>query len=319
MELFHEYYSSQCQFALDLLACSKNRDAFSRKELEDLYAGNISKELFADVLDELILRGLIVKSGGACRMPEGFRPMCAPLPALERAYLKYLCQTTEAPLFLDAETLAQITRDCGDADEGIFLEILRPAPPPAPDIDPRIFRTLLRAITEGRQVSYRYHTQSSSAQKIARGAVPFRLEHSVLDGRWWLLSYSPAEDRPIKSRLENLTHAALEEPHRMTEEALRAIIKRKLAPERAVLRIAPIKNALERTFLTFENALDMDAHMAEDGSVEMSFRWFEFDAKDIIKKLLYLGEAVELTGPAPLRQLMREKLEECLKPRPQGV
>ena len=114
-----------------------------------------------------------------------------------------------------------------------------------PEIDPLVFRALLQAIAEGRMVSCRYHTQGSKEQKTALHSAPFRLEHSVLDGRWWLLSYSTAEDRPIKSRLENLDGVELEGPHQIDEKQFQEITRRKLAPERAVLHIRSPKNALE--------------------------------------------------------------------------
>lgn len=313
MELFHEYYSGQCQLVLDILARAKAESRFTRGELESIYGEDHVPSPFFDTLKELTSSGLLDASkDGAYLLGESLRPMRAPLPALERAYLKYLCHTPEASLFLEPEALERISQNCGDVDEGLFLGILRPPLPPVPEIDPQVFRAILRAIAEGRMISYRYHTQSSGEWKTALHAVPFRLEHSVLDGRWWLLSYSPADGRPIKSRLENLDQVEPEGPHGMDEEALQEITRQKLAPERAVLHILSPKNALERTFLTFDNALDMEAHALEDGSAELSFAWFQFDGRDIVKKLLYLGEAVTLVKPESLREMMREKLEECL-------
>lgn len=312
MELFHEYYSGQCQFALDILARAKAGNRFAKGELERIHEENHVLSWLIDALGELTESGLLKdRKDGIYALGETFRPMRAPVPALERAYLKYLCHTPEASLFLEPETLERISQGCGGADEKLFSEIRRPPLPPVPGIDPQVFRALLQAIAEGRTISYRYRTQGGQEWKTAGHSVPFRLEHSVLDGRWWLLSYSPADDRPIKSRLENLDQVEPESSHGMDQETLQKITRRKLAPERAVLHIQSPKNALERTFLTFENALDMEAHALEDGSAELSFAWFQFDARDIVKKLLYLGEAVTLVKPESLRVMMREKLEEC--------
>ncbi len=37
MELFHEYYSGQCQLVLDILARAKAESRFTRGELESIY------------------------------------------------------------------------------------------------------------------------------------------------------------------------------------------------------------------------------------------------------------------------------------------
>lgn len=313
MELFHEYYSGHCQLVLDILARAKAENRFTRGELEKIHEENHVPSLFYDTLEELTGSGLLDNpKNGAYLLGESLRPMRAPLPALERAYLKYLCHTPEASLFLEPETLEWISQNCSDVDETLFSGILRPPLPPVPEIDPQVFRALLRAIAEGRIVSYQYRTQNSREWKTALHAVPYRLEHSVLDGRWWLLSYSAAEGRPIKSRLENLASVEPEGESPLSEGQIQEAINGLQAPERAVLHIRSPKNALERAFLTFDNALDMEARALEDGSAELSFAWFQFDSRDIVKKLLYLGDAVTLVKPESLREMMREKLEECL-------
>lgn len=104
----------------------------------------------------------------------------------------------------------------------------------------------------------------------------------------------------------------LDGPHTMREEQLREVILRQVEKEPVVLRVSPQKNALERTFLTFENALDMNAQMLEDGGVRIQFSLFRFDRKDVVKKLLYLGEAVILEQPLSLREALRERLAQCL-------
>lgn len=313
MELFHEYYSGRCQFVLDILAHAKAKNQFTKEELEGIYTENHVPLLFFDTLKELINSGLLDDHrNGTYGLGEALRPVRTPLPALERAYLKYLCHTPEAVLFLEPEVLARISQNCGDVDEKLFSEIRRPPLPPVPKIEPQVFRTLLQAIAEGRMVSYCYHTQSSKEQKTALHSVPYRLEHSVLDGRWWLLSYSTTENKPIKSRLENLDSVELEGASPISEQQIRDAINDLRSPERVVLHIRSPKNALERAFLTFENALDMDARALDDGSAELSFSWFKFDDRDIVKKLLYLGEAVKLIQPESLRKMVRERLLACL-------
>lgn len=161
-------------------------------------------------------------------------------------------------------------------------------------------------------VRYRFRTSERDSFIQASHMVPFRLEHSVLDGRWWAILYHPEEDRPIKARLERLAGMEFDGRHAVSEERMREVILRQVEPEPVVLRIEPQRNALERMFLTFENALDLSARLLDDGSVRLTFSLFRFDRRDVVKKLLYLGEAVTLEQPAALRDALREKLEQCL-------
>ncbi|HCT90045.1 MAG TPA: hypothetical protein DF613_01485 [Lachnospiraceae bacterium] len=313
MELFHEYYSSQCQFAFDLLAMAKRKPCFSDQELRDILAENHAPDLYLDIRKQFLDSGFLVKGEtGKYTLGDAFPPVRVPLPTLERAYLKYLCDTPEAALFLEQETRDSIKVACGQAGGELFSQIQRPPTPPAPDIDPQTFRTLLEAIARHQMVRYSFRTFGQERLIPAAHIVPFRIEHSVLDGRWWAILYNPEEDRPIKARLERLSGMELDGFHAFTEKQLQEVILRQVEKEPVVLRISPQKNALERTFLTFENALDMSAQRLDDGSVRLRFSLFRFDRKDLVKKLLYLGESVVLEQPPQLRELLREKLEQCL-------
>lgn len=315
MELFHEYYSSQCQFAFDLLARAKTKPEFTGRELSSILSENHAPDLYTEIRKQFLESGFLVeKSNGSYALGDGFAPFRAPLSDLERAYLSYLCGTPEAALFLAQETLDKIKTACGQADGDMFAQIRRPPAPCAPPADPQVFRALLEAIAHRQMVRYRFRPAGQAQWSQASRVAPFRLEHSVLDGRWWAILYLLDENRPVKARLERISDVELAGPHNVPEETMRQAILRQVEDEPIVLRITPEKNALERAFLTFENGLDMNARLLEDGSVRLTFSLFRFDRKDVVKKLLYLGEAVTLEGPRSLCNEMREKLEACLRP-----
>lgn len=129
-------------------------------------------------------------------------------------------------------------------------------------LSPKTVRTVLQAIQEGRQISYQYRTNHSAEQRTG-SCIPFRVEVSGFDGRWWLISYLREEKRPIKSRLSNLTEVILCEEHHLAEGVIRQGIESKLMPEHVVLRISAdpdmLANTLERCFITFESMLDIEA------------------------------------------------------------
>lgn len=53
--------------------------------------------------------------------------------------------------------------------------------------------------------------------------------------------------------------------------------------------------------------------------VQLSFRWYRFDAREIVRRLLYLGPMVQLQGPKVLQEELAAVLEKhCLKIQKQG-
>ena len=316
MELFHKYYGSQCQFALDLMAQSAHRGEFTFAELLRLathdHAGGLGKQM----IDELVNAGVLMRSeNNTYRLGESMRPFRAPLPLLERSYLAYLCMLPEAELFLPPETLARIRDHCGDIDWGFFAPFRAGVRPQIENVLPEAFRPILTAIAQRKYVNYLYCSQNADTWIPAEDMIPFRLEHSVLDGRWWVIVYLPDQDRPVKARLERIKDVQAGQAHHFTEKQMRAVIRRLVEPDPVVLHIRPEKNALERAFLIFENALDLAARQLEDGTYELSFSLFHFDRQDVLKKLLFLGEYVTLTAPESLLEDMRQRLESCLSPR----
>ena len=123
MELFHEYYSGQCQLVLDILARAKAESRFTRGELESIYGEDHVPSPFFDTLKELTGSGLLDASkDGAYLLGESLRPMRAPLPALERAlapdfYGLTLIDRTRLPRDLWA-------RREEDALTGLFLQAM---------------------------------------------------------------------------------------------------------------------------------------------------------------------------------------------------
>ena len=133
----------------------------------------------------------------------------------------------------------------------------------------------------------------------------------MFDGRWWVILYlcgeNDSESRPVKSRLENIHSVELCERHYIREAEIRNSIMSKLIKEPVVLRIEDKKNALERTFLAFESMLEMKAIPLDNRTVELQFRYFSWDRRPIIRKLLFLGEHVSVISP---QYILDEYLQE---------
>ncbi len=247
MELFHKYYGSQCQLALDLMAQPEHRDEFTFAELLRLTTHDHAGVLAKQMIDELVNAGVLMRSeNDTYCLGESMRP---PLPLLERSYLAYLCTLPEAEPFLPPETLAHIHDHCGDIDRDFFAPFLVGVRQRIESVSPEVFRPMLMAIAQRKYVNYLYCPQNTDTWIPAEDMIPFRLEHSVLAGRWWVIVYLPDQDRPVKARMEHIKDVQVGQTHRFTEDQIRAVIRRLVEPDPVVLRIRPEKNALERAKL----------------------------------------------------------------------
>lgn len=317
MELFHKFYNSDVQFLLEL--CAFNRP-FSREEVLQaaerccIYApyGNLW-----DGVKEHIDLGMIQRISGTelYQVNALLHPFSAPLNTIEDECLHALCETQEAQLLLSEEVRAQFPAQ----EESIYHYISTHSAAGKANqlkkLSQKTVRAVLQAIREGRRITYRFCTNRNGELRPG-SCIPFRVEVSGFDGRWWLISYLPEEDRPIKSRLANLSEVMLGEKHHIAEETIRQGIEKKLVPEKVVLRIAGSKklnNTLERCFITFENMLDLEASKLSDEEYEIRFRCFQWDEKLIVRKLLWLGGDVTAIAPKEIVEDMLNELKATLE------
>ena len=314
MELFHELYNTDLRFLMELAslrqfsledACKLAAQKWVNAEYGDVRAF-VRKWIDMGVISEEKNGMLsISRSNGYSRFP-------APLSMLEQEYLLDICKSKEASLFLSPELKSKITQ-LGFYDPGRMRFIKRRDSYGKRNriaASQDTFHSIIYAIYQQKKIHYQYTTRHSNVPQTAE-AVPYRLEYNVFDGRWWVILYlcgeNDSESRPVKSRLENIHSVELCERHYIREAEIRNSIMSKLIKEPVVLRIEDKKNALERTFLAFESMLEMKAIPLDNRTVELQFRYFSWDRRPIIRKLLFLGEHVSVISP---QYILDEYLQE---------
>lgn len=315
MDLFNEYYNSDVQFLMDLFSLEQ---PFTREKALVLAKANHVYAEYGNhmaALEKWIRCGLIQRVG-----PDMFQiskekklhRFAAPPNKLELEYLSDICGTEEARLFLSPDTAHKFSHPGPNSLDYIWRQNAAGKKKAMESVDQEVFQGLLRAIYERRAVEETYCTGTDATIRQGK-MIPYRLEYSVFDGRWWLISYHAEDKRAIKSVLGNIKTVRLAEKHTVDEAQIRDAILRNVAEEPVVLRIRNIKNGLERCFLAFENMLDISAYKLSDVEYELSFHYFSWDKNIIVRKLLYLGECVTLISPADLRASMIESLQNAIK------
>lgn len=304
MRRFNRYQNRAMQFSLDL---------FSR-----LQNGPLSGEMLAalarqwglDYADQVVqpLREaeLLQWDGKLCRLVPGQPVPRLPMSTPERSYLRAILDLPEAELFLSPETEEKLRGQCAGTKPETPVEHWAPPGEPLPrQPGPEGFRTLLRAAERRWLVDYIYRTNADETLRQAR-ALPWKLEYSAYDRRWWVIFYRSEEQRTIKARLENLRQIHLAGPSDVTEAEVEEAMDRLMEPEPVVLEVTRTRGALERCFLVFENQLFVRTRQVSQDRFRLSFRYYRFDRSEILRRLLYLGPGVRLVSPDGMRRELVE-------------
>ena len=316
MELFNEYYSSEIQCLLNLFSLNR---PFTWEEAE---AFTLRSHVYAPFgshrqkLREWVEQGMLREVGELLTVGGGLRFFPAPLNALEEERLGELLYSEEAKLFLSPSLRRKLCKEGKEAPQVVSRGEIAGNRRVVSSTEAEAFRTVLEAIHSGRQIAYTYRTAQSPAERSAQVS-PFRLEYQVFDNRWWLISYSESEKRPIKSRMNNIRSVEILTRAAVAEENVREAILSRLSPEPLVLRISgdntdKLKNVLERCFLSFENMQNPEAERYSEREYMLRFQFFDWDKKLIVRKLMLLGEYVTVCSPVSIIHLLTRELRMAL-------
>ena len=312
MRLLNKYQSRAMQFALELLARLEREGELDGAALTAL-AERSGLDYAGQVLEPLWAAELIDYDGKRCRLAAEAGKPRLPMGRLEKDFLGRCLKLPEAELFLTPELREKLAAVCGAGDFFAPVEVLAPAGAPLPEQPgPEGFRTLLEAIHRRYLIQYTYRTRDDREPRQAV-TLPWKLEYSAYDRRWWAILYDPETKRTIKARLDNLEQPRLLRPAGVPEADIEAAMDALLEPEPLALEVHDVLGALERCFLVFENQLFEETRCIAPDRYRLSFRYYRFDRMEILRRLLYLGPPVRLVGPASMREALGALLDKALE------
>lgn len=304
MRRFNRYQSRAMQFSLDLFSRLQNGPLSG--EMLAALAREWGLDYANQVVQPLREAELLQWDGKLCRLVPGQPVPRLPMSTPERSYLRAILDLPEAELFLSPETKEKLRGQCACTEPETPVEHWAPAGEPVPrQPGPEGFRTLLRAAERRWLVDYVYRTNTDETLRQAR-ALPWKLEYSAYDRRWWVIFYRPEEQRTIKARLENLRQIRLAGPSDVTEAEVEEAMDRLMEPEPVVLEVTRTRGTLERCFLVFENQLFVRTRQVSQDRFRLSFQYYRFDRSEILRRLLYLGPGVRLVSPDGMRRELAE-------------
>lgn len=311
MKLFNKFQSRAMQFSLELLNQLQRDGEINQEELVELTLRN-GLEYPDQVLEPLCRAGVVLYDGKMCQLSPEVDSVRLPMGRMEKEYLSHCLDMPEAKLFLTEALQKKLRKICGDTNFFEPVQIIAPKGASLPERPgPDGFRTLLEAIRCRCLVEYIYRTKNSAIQNKTV-ALPWKLEYSAYDRRWWIILYAPSEQRTIKARLENLEQIKLLKPSGIQELEIEKAMERLLEDEPLVLQVHNIYGALERCFLVFEHQCFEETKYIRPGWYELSFRYYRFDRMEILRRLLYLGPAVSIVRPDSMKRELLSLLNMAL-------
>lgn len=328
MNLFNEYYSSELQFLFSLFAINRDfslDDALVFAKRTHIFSpkDNLSASV-SELLDKYIEKGFLVRNDDSGtyslkKLRKGqlnaglsldFVSFAPPMSKLETEYLESTLSNEAFNAFLNC-----VPEPLKAAGSDVYGFIEKIAPRAKTDTESTCFGAnlsmILQAVYEKRKIFYSYRT-NSEAELTPCVSVPYRLEYSAFDGRWWVILYDTNRGSTIKARLDNITGIVLSECHNIPEDTIHASIMNHLSSEYAVLKIKNGLNAFERCFILFENMIDISSRIINDDEAELRFRFFDWDTELIVKKLLFLGKNVTLIEPDHIVKKIIERLRNSI-------
>ena len=297
-KLLNPFQGRLMQFCLDILADPKQDGSANATvtKLAKRYGIHRTKR----ILDWLTQAGFFTEMEARPRLP---------MSTAEREYLQYILNPAHMPemaLFLSEQTREALASDMPETYQNIqWKKAAGMALPQNPGAQG--FRDLLDAIGERKMIAYRYRTRGQQAEQSAV-CVPWKLEYSAYDRRWWIILYDPKESRTIKTPLNHLRGIQVLQKSPVTEREILAAMEKLRMEEPVELRIRDRHNALQRCFTVFENQeIASSSHDPQNGYT-LKLRAFRFDREEILRQLLYLGPNVQLQGPQELREELRQRI-----------
>ena len=311
MKLFNKYQSRALQFALDLLSQLQSA-ALSSSQVQTL-AQQWGLDYADQVIQPLCRAGFLEQTADGYRLTAEDALPRLPLSAAERSTLAALLQIPESQLFLEPALWERLAALCAGTPAPPSVQRYAPAGEPLPQHPgPEGFRTLLKAAQRRWLIRYTYYSRDHQTIPRQAEALPWKLEYSAYDRRWWVILYDPGQSRTIKARLDNLEEIRLLGPSGVEDGEVEAAMDRLLEPEPVVLEVRRTRGTLERCFLVLENQLFERTRQVSEDCFYVSFRYYRFDRSEILRRLLYLGPGVRLISPPDLRQALIALLDQAL-------
>lgn len=330
MEFFSEIYGCYYKIVAEILNRS-HTDTVSRQEIMEITESLGFAESGLTVPDKLCSGQwpLLEKkdTGRYASRLENCPHM--PLTNLQKRWLKSLFSDSRVSLFLEDDALSEVKEAFSDVEPLWDQEMLfyydrfEHGDDFSSQEYRQSFRRTVEAIRSGQQISFDY--ASAKGKNARKTCLPLKLEYSPKNDRFRLIALRcPFHKRFFLDRYrmdgmknvvfpehcqENAADALPNENSmkKTASSSLDLLMRQSYDTEPVRLLIHNRRNALERTMLHFAN-YDKDTRQLDDDTWECCIYYDSSMETELLIEILSFGPVVQVLGPEPFVNLIRERL-----------
>lgn len=226
-----------------------------------------------------------------------------PLTTLEKQWLKALLLDPRVQLFAPSEAGLENVEPLFTPEQFVYFDRCADGDDFADPAYVERFRTILRAMREGRQLHVEYRGQRGTLHRT--DCIPYKLEYSSRDDKFRLLAGRGGKAVTIKlSRIDALQMLGprKEKEHRAPRERT----------ETLVLELEDSRNALERAMLHFSD-LEKETEKLAERHYRITLHYRGEDETELLIRILSFGPMLRLVEPESLAERLRERLRRQLR------
>lgn len=235
---------------------------------------------------------------------------------LEKVWLKYMLSNDHVKLFLDKETIEKLLCSLKEYEDIIDNNIIiqHRSTKNIKNYDKLKVKVqiLIQAIKNNNAIKYSYKTKDGVILKD-KVSIPYKIEYSLKNDKFYLISFSAEENRPIKSILENITDLNIVETETpISKASIKKSIDSKKCNSYVVLQVKDVNNAKERAFLTFSTYSKTAKYIEAEDIHELKIFYYSFEEKEVISKIFSLGKGVIVKEPLNIHNEIINIIEKTL-------
>lgn len=315
MELFSEIYSCYYQI-IDHILKEAEKNPVTEKQISRICADMGFAESSLYILPKLISgEWQLLSSNGTAYQSRTVSHGAMPFTLLQRSWIRTLMQDERFRLFFTDEelpVLEQYVKDAGilwNPEDFHWYDRYEGGDDYSSPAYRQHFQTLLTAISRRQYVHISY--QSMKGHRITHHYLPLKLEYSVKNDQFRLLTVPENERHSIHVRILNLcgiTEARLLPRYDQEDFEFEKVIRKSYYHEPVRLLIKNRRNALERAMLHFAN-YEKRTRKTDENTWECLIYYNSSMETELLIEVLSFGPAIQVTGPERFLAQVKERLK----------
>ncbi|HWT26439.1 MAG TPA: WYL domain-containing protein [Mobilitalea sp.] len=313
MELFSEIYS--CYYSV--ISKTLQKSPLSERQINELINLNAFSESSLFLLPKLCRTdgwGLLIKNNDHYSSALK-NPPTLPLTLLEKRWIKALLQDPRIRLFIEDNTLDELTDRLSDIkplyqkEHFKWFDIFSDGDNYTDKDYIQNFKTILKAIHSRCIVKIIF--KSGKGKLIDGDYLPFRLEYSQKNDRFRIYVAKMNGIKPIvfvTINLSRIYHISLTQTYYTDPVDMMRVFKMKRCTEPVTLEITRERNGIERFMMEFASYEKRTVIDDESGKCTATL-WYDLqDETELLIKLLSFGPVLKVTGPERMLIQIKERI-----------